>query len=182
MKQMAIVVLLLTAILLMAQPVAAGQGSPDAPVSLRITTSTSRGNPGDRVTISGSGAIPNQIVFVSLSPRADSAVGALITAEVTSAGDGTFSVVLTIPADVPDGIYALRAEQFSANGGVLHYYWNAFTVGSGGKGPLLPIGGGEAKRDPSRVYMIAGLVVVGMMLSQGVVGLKLASSRPKYQP
>ena len=168
MKQMAIVVLLLITTLLMVQPVAAGQGSPDASVSLRITTSTSRGNPGDQVTVSGSGAVPNQIVLVSLSPQANSAVGALISTEVTSAGDGTFSVVLTIPGDVPDGIYAVRAEQLSANEDVLHYYWNTFTVGSGGKGPFLPASGGEVKSRLSKVPIILGLVVVALMLSKGI--------------
>ena len=168
MKQMAVVVLLLTTTMLLVQPVAAGQGSPDTPVSLRITISAARGNPGDSVTISGSGAVPGRTVFVSLSPQADSAVGAFITEEAPPAANGTFSVALTIPSNVPDGVYAIRAEQFSPTGAALHYYWNAFTVGSGGQGPFLPVSGGEIKSELSRVYIILGLVVVGMMLSQGI--------------
>lgn len=169
MKQMAVVVLLLAATLLMVQPVAAGQGSPDAPVNLRITASALRGNPGDSVTVTGSGAVPGQSVFVSLSPQADSAAGAFITQEVIPAASGTFSVGLTIPANVPDGVYALRAEQFSPTGAVLQFYWNAFTVGAGGTGgPLLPISGGEANSGLARVYIIFGLVILAMMLSQGL--------------
>lgn len=169
MKQVVIVALLLAATLLLARPVAAGQGSPDAPVSLRISTSTLRGNPGDSVTVSGSGAVPGRTVFVSLSPQADSAAGAFVTTEVSPAANGTFSVGLTIPSNVPDGVYAVRAEQFSPTGAVLQYYWNAFTVGAGGTGgPLLPVSGGEINSGLARVHIILGLVVLGMMLSKGI--------------
>jgi hypothetical protein len=165
MKNVSMALLILT--LLVVQPVAAGQGSPDAPVSLRITTSALRGNPGDTVTISGSGAIAGRAVFVTLSPQADSAAGAFITKEVAPAANGTFSLVLTIPADVPDGIYFVRAEQFSSDGAVLQYYWNTFTVGVGGKGPLLPVNGGVMTRASPETLVILGLAVVVMMLSRG---------------
>jgi hypothetical protein len=168
MKQIAVALLLLTTILLMVQPVAAGQGSPDVPVTLRITTSSSWGNPGDRVTVSGSGAVPGRTVFVTLSPQADSAVGAFITEEVTPAANGTFSMELTIPGDVSDGIYAVRAEQFGAAGGVLQYYWTAFTVGAGGKGLALPASGGVVKGGSSRVSLILGLGMLVIMVSKGM--------------
>ena len=175
MKQISIALLILATILLMVQPVSAGQGSPDAPVGLRITTSALRGNPGDSVTISGSGAVLGRTVFVTLSPQADSAAGAFITEEVTPAANGTFSLVLTIPTDVPDGIYAIRAEQFSSEGVVLQYYWNAFTVGVGAKGPLLPVNGGVITRVSPETLVILGLAVVMMMLSRATY---TAAKRP----
>ncbi len=175
MKQISIALLILATTLLMVQPVSAGQGSPDAPVGLRITTSALRGNPGDSVTISGSGAVLGRTVFVTLSPQADSAAGAFITEEMAPAANGTFSLVLTIPTDVPDGIYAIRAEQFSSEGVVLQYYWNAFTVGVGAKGPLLPVNGGVMTRASPETLVILGLAVVTMMLSRGTYA---AAKRP----
>jgi hypothetical protein len=167
MKQLSITLLLLAVTLLAVQPVAAGQGSPAAPVSLRLTTNTSQGDPGDSVTISGSGAVPGQIVFVTLSPQADSAAGALITEQAMPDANGTFSLALTIPATVPDGIYAIRAEQFTSTGLVLQYYWNAFTVGAGAGGPLLPNSGAVINHASSNGTIILGLVILLLMLSRG---------------
>ena len=83
--------------------------------------------------------------------------------------------MLTIPADVPDGIYFVRAEQFSSDGAVLQYYWSTFTVGVGGKGPLLPVNGGVMNRASPETLVILGLAVVVMMLSRGTFA---AAKRP----
>ena len=168
MKQMAIAILILVTSLALVQPAAAGQGSGDAPVSLRISTSTAQADPGETVTVSGSGAVAGQVVVVSLAPQADSATRALATEEVTAADDGTFSIAVTIPDDVPDGIYAMRAEQSGPNGGVLHYYWNAFTVGAGGEGPFLPASGSEMQNKVPALLMILGLLVLTVMMGSGL--------------
>ncbi len=172
MKLMAVVLMLLATALWLVKPVAAGQGSPGAPVSLRIAASSWQGNPGDSVTVSGSGAVPTQAVVVTMSPQADSAVGAFVTQTVTPAADGTFSVVLTIPAGVADGNYALRAEQFSPEGFVLQYYWNAFRVGAGDRGPSLPASGAELAARPGGFNIFIGLGVLVLMLSYGLYSVR----------
>jgi hypothetical protein len=177
MKRIAIALLIVSATLAIVQPAAAGQGSGDAPVSLRMVTSTTQADPGETVTVSGSGAVAGQVV-VSLAPQADSAAGAIVTEETSAADDGTFSVTVTIPADVPDGIYAMRAEQFGPNGGVLHFYWNVFTVGAGGEGPFLPASGGEMQQEVSEYIIILGLLVIAVMLGSGLRATRRAALIP----
>jgi hypothetical protein len=165
---MLIAILVLLTSLVLVRPAAAGQGSGDASVSLRMVTSTTQADPGETVTVSGNGAVAGQMVVVSLAPQADSAAGAVVTKEVSAADDGTFSVTVTIPEDVADGIYAMRAEQSGPNGGVLHYYWNAFTVGAGGEGPFLPASGGEIQNKVPVLLIILGLLAVTLMLGSGL--------------
>jgi len=168
MKWMIISLLLLAVTLLIADPAFAGGGDPDPPVSIRLTTKSSQGNPGDVITVSGSGADPGLSVFVTLAPQADSATGALATVEVTPAADGAFSAALDIPGDAADGIYAVRAEQFTTDGFVLHFYWNAFTIGSGGSGPLLPTTGMPTTPSLALATVILGLLLVMSLLARGV--------------
>ena len=174
MKRMVITILVLVTSLVLVRPAAAGQGSGDAPVSLRMGTSTTQADPGETVTVSGNGAVAGQVVVVSLAPQADSATGAVVIEEVTAADDGTFSVTVPIPDDVADGIYAMRAEQSGPNGGVLHYYWIAFTVGAGGEGPFLPASGGEMQNEIPRLLITLGLLVVALMLGSGLQAVRRA--------
>jgi hypothetical protein len=172
MKRSSFIFLLVSMMLLMGKPVLAGQGSPDAPVNLRITITPLQGNPGAVISVSGSGADPALKVFVTLSPQADSATGALATVEATPASNGTFTASLTIPAGTTDGYYAVRAEQFSPRGSVLQYYWNGFIVGSGGAGPLLPGAGGVP--EPALPLVTTGLALLLVMglIVQGVAAVR----------
>jgi hypothetical protein len=148
-------------------PVSAGQGNPNVPVSIRVAVNPSQGNPGDTVQVSGTGADPSSNVVVTLAPQADTAAGALATVTVTSAASGDFSAMLTLPANIQDGIYAVRAEQFTANGNVSQFYWNSFVVGSGGTGgPLLPTAG-DVLPVSALTPLIPLMLVLGLMI-QGV--------------
>jgi hypothetical protein len=167
MRRSYFIILLVGLVLLMGKPVLAGQGSPDAPVSLRISISPLQGNPDTVINVTGSGADASLKVVVTLSPQADSAAGALATVEVTPAADGTFSTSLAVPAGTADGHYAVRAEQFSPRGNVLQYYWNSFIVGSGGGDMFLP-GAGSVSEPPApgltlalALVLIIGLIVQG---------------------
>jgi hypothetical protein len=119
-----------------ASPVPAEVIAASVPLNMQISISPFRGEPGSEIAVSGGGADPSLQVIVTLAPQVDSAAGALTTVELTPAADGTFETTLTVPTDVPDGRYAIRAEQFSLRGNVLQYYWNVLTVGEGGAGPV----------------------------------------------
>jgi hypothetical protein len=156
--------LLLGTVLLMAGPVAAGEGDGDVPTKLRITISPTQGDPGTKINVTGTGAQPATKVRLMIAPQADSAQGALGLVEVDPAGDGTFSSTLTVPADLEDGIYAVWAEQLSPNGGVIHYYWNSFVVGAGGEGPLLPTTGAIPGTPLTITAALAALLVMGLLI------------------
>lgn len=168
MKYVGVVLLFLGLSMLLARPVQGGGGNPTAPVSIRIALKSSQANPGGSVTVSGSGAEATLNVFVTLSPQAGTATGALVTEEVVPAADGTFSAVLVIPASTLDGIYAIRAEQFAPNGRPLQYYWNAFTVGAGGSGPLLPTAGASPLPVFNPVILALTLLLAISLLSSGM--------------
>jgi hypothetical protein len=167
MKRIGFSLLLLTIVLLIGGTVFAGEGDTDAAISLRIAITPFQGDPGTVVTVTGTGADPSLKVYVTLSPQADSAEDALASVEVDPAADGTFETTIAIPEDTPDGRYAIRAEQFTAKGGVLHYYWNAFTVGAGGEGPLLPVTGRLPGTPLTITAALALLLAVGM-IARGV--------------
>lgn len=90
--------------------------------------STRFGGPGTEITVSGTGAAPGQNVIVTLTPQPDTTVGAWVREEITPNQDGTFSATLTVPADIPGGVYYVRAEQHTPLGFLQHYFWNTFTV------------------------------------------------------
>ena len=100
MRRSCFIVLLVGLILCVGSPVMAGQGSPEAPVSLRISVNPLQGDAGAVIDITGSGAEASSKVVVTLAPQADSAAGALASVEVTPDPDGTFAASLTIPDDV----------------------------------------------------------------------------------
>ncbi len=152
---------LLIVVLIMGQTVYAGDGTTP---TLRITISPVQGEPGTVVDIQGTGADPAFDVVVTLAPQADSAAGAFATVTATPAADGTFSASFTIPDEVTDGHYFLRAEQFSDTGNVLQYYWNGFTVGAMAESALLPETGAIPGTPFTVTAMLALLLVVGMVL------------------
>lgn len=167
MKRVFASLVLLGIVLLIAGPVSAGEGDGSVATTLRITISPTQGDPGTQISVSGSGAQAGIKVRLMISPRADSAEGAVGLVEVEPAADGTFSGTVTVPGDLADGIYAVRAEQLNAKGNVIHYYWNSFTVGAGGDGPLLPTTGAIPGTSLTIAAALAALIVMGLLI-QGI--------------
>lgn len=167
MKRIIISALLLGLVLMMGQTVFAGDGVQ----TLRITISTVTGAPGSDVTVQGTGANPDFKVTVTLAPQADSADGAFVTQTLSPKSDGTFETTLTVPEDMSEGHYFIRAEQFSDTGNVLQYYWNGFTVGAvASANALLPETGAVPGTSLSITAMLALLLLGGLIL-RGVYGL-----------
>jgi hypothetical protein len=123
-----LIVLFLVGILLMTNPALASAGGPETQITLFKDISTRIGAPGTEVTLSGSGAVPGQNIIVTLTPQPDTTAGAWVREEIMPNQDGTFSAVLTVPADIPGGVYYVRAEQHTPLGFLQHYFWNTFTV------------------------------------------------------
>lgn len=169
MKRLIISVLLLCLVALMAGPVYAGEGD-DVPRDIRITISPFSGVGGDTISVSGSGADPSQPVIISLSPRPDTAEGALATVTVTPAADGTFSATLTVPTNIADGRYFVRGEQFTVSGNVMQYYYNTFAVGNVDLGALLPVTGVVPGTSLSITALLALLLGLAMV-ARGVYAL-----------
>jgi len=161
MRRMLLSGFLLMVVLVMGQTVYAGEGTAR---TLRITISPVLGDPGTEVDIQGTGANPDFDVVIALAPQADSAEGAFATVTVTPAADGTFSTSFTIPENMTDGRYFLRAEQISDTGSVLQYYWNGFTVGAAPAGALLPETGAIPGTPFTVTAMLALLLLTGMVL------------------
>ena len=169
MKRVAFSIFLLMLALLVGQTAFAGGGDTEPAVDIRIGITPTQGDPGTDITVTGTGADPARTVFVTLSPQADSAEGALATVEVQPESDGSFSATLTVPDDTPDGRYAVRAEQFADSGNPLQYYWNAFIVGAGGEGPLLPVTG-TFPGTPLTITAGIALFLLAAMLLRGLYG------------
>ncbi|MFQ5610661.1 MAG: hypothetical protein ACE5H9_00860 [Anaerolineae bacterium] len=173
MKRVVFSIALLAIVLLMAGPVSAGEGDDDPATTLRISITPTQGDPGTEISVTGSGAQAGIKVRLMIAPQADSSNDAVGLVEVEPASDGTFSGVVTVPSDLADGIYAVRAEQLNSNGNVIHYFWNAFTVGAGGDGPLLPTTGAIPGTPLTISAVLAVLLVMGLLIQ----GLRAAANR-----
>lgn len=164
MKRIAISILLLLSVLLMGQTVFAGDGENN---TLRITISPVMGDAGTVVEVSGSGANPEFDVVVTLAPQSDSADGAFAFTTISPADDGSFDATLTIPDDMDEGRYFLRAEQFAETGNVLQYYWNGFTVGAVAESAFLPETG-TLPGTPFTITASLGLLLAASLLLRGI--------------
>ena len=173
MKRLIAFFLLLSLVVLMVDPVFAGDGD-DVPRDIRITISPFSGNAGATISVSGSGADPGQAVIVTLSPRPDTAEGALVRVTVSAVKDGTFSATLSVPADVADGRYYVRGEQFTASGNVMQYYYNSFIVGAPAEIALLPVTG-TVPGMPLTVTATLALLLILTMTARGVYALRTRS-------
>lgn len=134
-KRVLMSLILLSLVLIMGSTVHAGDG--DLPITISITPFS--GEAGTVVSVTGTTTEPTVMVFVTLSPQPNSSLDALATVEVAPESDGTFSTSLTVPADLTDGVYYVRAGQFI--GTSEYYYYNTFRVGSGVDAALLPTTG-----------------------------------------
>lgn len=168
MIRLLISILLLLVVAWMAGPVSAGDG--DSPRSLRISISPVSGNNGSEITVTGNGAVPEQLVVVTLSPQPDTAEGAFATATVTPEADGAFSVSLIVPPDLSEGRYYVRAEQLNDNGNVIHYYYNAFIVGAAGGGNFLPETG-TIQGTPFTITAALALLLLVGLVTRGIYAL-----------
>jgi hypothetical protein len=182
MQRLAISLLLVVGVLLVASPAFAQE------ISLVNTINPLQGGPGTEVTLSGSGAWPDQNVTVTLTPQAESSAGAWLTLDVVPDAAGTFSTVLAIPADMPAGVYFVRVEQTNPERFISQHYWNTFTVGTPAVPPAaaatpavttgeapgeLPQTGG-APAASGRILIVLGLalLVVGLV-GRGLYALVL---------
>lgn len=169
MRRVLFSILLLGIVLLMGGTVFAGDGD-STPLDIRIVITPLQGDPGTVISVSGTGADPALDVVISIAPQADTADGSLATVTVSPAADGTFSATITMPATATDGRYAVRAEQFNDAGSVQQYYWNAFTVGNGGGGDLLPVTG-TLPGTPLTVTAALALLLAASMVVRGIYGV-----------
>lgn len=170
MKRMIVSGILLMLVLMMGQTAFAGDGGTQ---TLRIAISPVTGAPGTVIDIAGSGATVDTRVVLTLSPQPDSADGAFVTQEVSPVADGTFSATLIVPNDLAEGHYFVRAEQFSATGNVLQYYWNGFIVSTPvtAAGALLPETGTVLPGTSLSITVMLALLLLGGMILRGAYGL-----------
>lgn len=156
------VTLTLAAVLLL--PVAtalAGEGE----TTLRITISPVSGEPGTSIAVTGQGAKAGIPVKVMIVTNGDTGEGAIAEVQVDPAADGTFSATIKLPAGTADGSYAVRAEQRNKRGGLIHYWWVGFQVGSGSA--LLPVTGTLPGTSITVTTALAALLVIALVV-QGV--------------
>lgn len=169
MKRLVASFLLVCLVALMTNPVFAGEGD-DLPRDIRITINPFSGNAGTTITVSGSGADPGQPVIVTLSLRPNTAEGALASTTVSAVKDGTFSATLSVPANIADGRYYVRGEQFTANGNVMQYYYNTFIVGAPTEVAMLPVTGTVPGTSLTITATLALLLILSMT-ARGVYAL-----------
>jgi len=170
MKRVIISGILLMLVLVMGQTVFAGD---EGTQTLRITISPVTGAPGTVIDITGTGAVADAAVVLTLSPQPESADGAFVTQKVSPAADGTFSATLIVPDDLAEGHYFIRAEQFSAAGKVLQYYWNGFIVSApvATAGALLPETGTVMPGTSLSITVMLALLLLGGMILRGAYAL-----------
>ncbi len=162
---------LLLCVSMMAKAVFAGEGSTASEVTIRLNITPRQGEAGTSITVTGSGAVPTQVVFITLSPNANTSFNALTSLEVPAAADGTFNAILTIPADIPDNLYYVRAEQFTETGSVAQYYWNTFTVGASVGAAFLPTTG-RVLGTPVTMTALLATVLTLAMIGRGIYHLR----------
>lgn len=133
--------------------------------TLRITISPVSGDGGTSIAVTGQGAKTGIPVKVMIVTNGDTGEGAIADVQVDPAQDGTFPATIVVPKDTANGSYAVRAEQRNKNGGLIHYWWVGFQVGSGGA--LLPVTGtlpgtSIAVTTALAVLLVAALAVQGV--------------------
>jgi hypothetical protein len=153
----------LVLILCLTVPIALAGGETEP--TLRITISPISGNPGTDISVTGEGARPNIPVKVMVVRNGDTGEGLINQVDVDPADNGTFSATIKVPEGTENGSYAVRAEQRNQAGGVIHFWWVGFQVGSGGA--LLPVTGILPGTSITITAALAALLVVAL-IGQGV--------------
>ncbi len=155
--------LILAAMLLL--PVSTALAGGEGETTLRITISPVSGEPGTSIAVTGQGAKAGIPVKVMIVTNGDTGEGAIAEVQVDPAADGTFSATIKLPEGTADGSYAVRAEQRNKSGGLIHYWWVGFQVGSGSA--LLPVTGTLPGTSITVTTALAALLVIALAV-QGV--------------
>ena len=132
--------------------------------TLRIAISPINGDPGAEIAVTGKGAEPGTSVQVVIVANGDTGEGEIARVEVMPAEDSTFSATIIVPEGTADGNYAVRAEQRNQDGGLIHYWWVGFQVGSGNA--LLPVTG-TLPGTSITVTAALGALLVAVLAFQG---------------
>jgi hypothetical protein len=151
-------ILLTLAVLLLLPAYAATAGAEG--ITLRISISPSSGPQGTDIAVTGEGAQVGQVMIAS---NGDTGEGALAIVQVDPDASGRFAATIKVPPGAVDGRYAVRAEQRSAQGGLLQYYWASFGVG-----PVLSGISGGLRGVSLTLTATLAAILVGLMAFQGV--------------
>ncbi len=155
----------ITLVMVLSVPVSVALAGGETEQTLRISISPISGDPGTNIAVTGEGARPDIAVKVMMVEDGDTGEGVISQVEVDPADDGKFSATVSVPEGTKDGSYAVRAEQRTQSGGLIHYWWVGFQVGSGGA--LLPVTGTLPGTSITVTAALAALLVVALV-GQGV--------------
>jgi len=167
MSARSLMVLTIAAVLLL--PVSAALAGGEA--TLRISISPINGDPGTDIAVTGQGAQTGSSVAVMLVSNGDTGDGNIAQVQVDPAADGTFSATIKVPDNTTDGRYAVRAEQRTSEGSLIHFWWVGFQVGGGDA--LLPVTGTLPGTSITITAALAALLVGGL----GFQGVRRAMRR-----
>jgi hypothetical protein len=154
-------ILLTLAVLLLLPAYAATAGAEG--ITLRISISPSSGPQGTDIAVTGEGAQVGIPVQVMIASNGETGEGALAIVQVDPDASGRFAATIKVPPGAVDGRYAVRAEQRSAQGGLLQYYWASFGVG-----PVLSGISGGLRGVSLTLTATLAAILVGLMAFQGV--------------
>ncbi len=153
-----------TLIVLLLFLVSSAAAGGESDTSLRITISPLNGDPGSDISVTGEGARAGIPVKVMIVTNGDTGEGVIAEVELDPAEDGTFSTNIAVPDGTEEGNYAVRAEQRSESGGLIHYWWVGYQVG--GSDALLPVTGTLPGTTITITAALAALLV-GSLIFQG---------------
>lgn len=152
------IVIAITLATMLLLPVSTALAGGETQATLRITISPINGDSGTDIAVTGEGAKAGVSVTVMIVTNGDTGAGVIQKAEVDPKEDGTFEAAIVVPEGTEDGSYAVRAEQRNERGGLIHYYWVGFQVGSGDA--LLPVTGTLPGTSVTVTAALAALLVI----------------------
>jgi len=131
--------------------------------ALSINISPTSGPQSTQIAVTGQGANPALPIQVMIVTNGDTGEGALTVVQVDPDASGNFAATVAVPVGATDGRYAVRAEQRSAQGGLLQFAWVGFSVGL----ILNPATGGLRETSLTLTAILAALLV-SLMAFQGM--------------
>jgi len=155
----------ITLVALLVVPISTALAGGETETTLRITISPINGDPGTDIAVTGEGAQAGIPVKVMIVTNGDTGEGPIADASVNPAADGKFSATVKVPQGTKDGNYAVRAEQRSQKGSLIHYWWVGFQVGGGNA--LLPVTG-TLPGTAVTITAALGALLVAALAVQGV--------------
>ncbi len=151
-------VIAITLIAMLLVPVSTALAGGEKQATLRIAISPINGDPGTDIAVTGEGAKAGVPVKVLIVTNGGTGAGVIQEVEVSPKEGGTFEATIVVPEGTKDGSYAVRAEQRNEDGGLIHYYWVGFQVGSGDA--LLPVTGTLPGTSITVTAALAALLVI----------------------